>query len=105
MDNNESDLLSRLASKAKKKLSKTADGVCAKKVKAVYEFKKSDWTEEEKKLQKKIVQLIENNPDCDNPIGKLIDHKVYDDLNEERKQAYIFKLSNEYRKICDKLNV
>lgn len=105
---NESDLLSRLASRAKKKLNKiTEDEEFSKEkiLKAVYEFKKCELSEAEKQLQKKIVQLKENNPDCDNPIGRLIDHKIYDNLSEERKQAYILKLSNDYQYICEKLNL
>ena len=103
---NESDLLSRLASKAKKKLNKTNEDEELPKenvYKAVYEFKRSDLTESEKILQKKIVQLIENNPDCVDPIGRLIDYKIYDKLCDERKQAYILKLSKDYHEICNKL--
>lgn len=103
-DTNELDLLSKLASKAKKKLSKVTDAEELKTIKAIYEFKQSDMPEQEKKLQKKIVQLVENNPDCDDPIGRLIDHKIYDNLNEERKQAYIFKLASDYREICNRLH-
>ena len=101
---NELDLLSRLASKAKKKLSKMSDeDLEPRRFKATYEFKVSNISNDEKKLQKKIVQLLENNPDCDDPIGRLIDHKVFDNLSEERKQAYILKLSNSYQTICAKI--
>ena len=100
----ESDFLSKLVSKAKKKLNKVTEDEVPKGIKAVYEYRKSDLSESEKELQKKIVQLIENNPDCDDPIGRLIDHSVYDKLNHERKQAYVFKLSKEYREIRERLN-
>lgn len=99
------DLLSKLASKAKRKLSKvTEDENAPKTKKAVYEFKKIDLKEQEFKLQKKIVHVIANNPDCDNPIGLLIDHEEYDSLSDERKQAYILKLSQNYQTICNKIN-
>ena len=99
------DLLSRLAKKAKRKLNKQneEDEVCERQNLAQYEFKKSDQSSEQKKLEKKIAQLLKNNPDCTDPIGKLIDHSVYDELSEEKKQAYVFKLSAKYCEICQKL--
>ena len=99
------DLLSRLANKAKRKLNKQAlkDDEPTKQIAGKYEYTKSLKKDEEKKIEKKIVQLLKNNPDCDDPIGKLIDHSVYDCLSEERKQSYILKLSNLYRDICAKL--
>ena len=100
----EQGLLSRLASKAKKKLNKTMDEGNSKVFRATYEFKKSNNKNDEICLQKKIVQLLKNNPDCDDPIGKLIDHSIYDKLSNERKQAYILKLSKSYRDICAQLN-
>lgn len=101
----EQDLLSRLASKAKKKLNKTeTQEENARVIRASYEFKTSNNKESEKILQKKIVQLLKNNPDCEDPIGRLIDHSIYDKLTSERKQAYILKLSKSYRDICAQLN-
>ena len=98
------DLLSKLASRAKKKLNKvTEDENTPKTKKAVYEFKKIDLKKQEKELQKKIVHIIANNPDCDNPIGLLIDHEEFDRLSDERKQAYILKLSQNYQVICEKM--
>ena len=97
------DLLSKLASKAKKKLNRTLDEDVPKTTRAIYEFKLTDENENEKSLQKKIVHLIANNPDCDDPIGRLIDHSIYDNLSEERRQAYILKLSQNYQKICEKI--
>lgn len=94
-------LLKRLASKAKRKLNKETDeeNSLGTKDNKRYEFLKSDRQSEIKKLEKKIVQLIKNNPDCEDPIGKLIDHSVYDALSDERKQAYILKLSKSYSEI------
>ena len=105
-ENEQDGLLSRLASKAKRKLNKLSDEDnrldCDRKV-GVYEFIKSDRMTALKKLEKKIVQLLKNNPDCVDPIGKLIDHAEYDNLSEERKQAYILKLSKNYAEICSRL--
>ena len=99
------DSLSKLANKAKRKLNKQGDeDDCFKKNMAEnYIFIKSDRAEEKKKLQKKIVQILKNNPDCLNPIGKLIDHNIYDNLNESQKQNYVLKLSSIYREVCETL--
>ena len=97
-------MLSKLASKAKRKLNKTTEEESVPKIKrATYEFKTISLSDREKKLQKKIVQIIENNPDCDDPIGRLIEHDIFDKLSDERKQAYILKLSRDYKNICQKL--
>ena len=107
MEKEQDGLLSRLASKAKRKLNKESleenTSLLGQK-KGVYEFVKSDRETALKKLEKKIVQLLKNNPDCVDPIGKLIDHKEYDNLSDERKQAYILKLSKSYRDISLKLS-
>ena len=99
------DLLSRLASKAKKKLNKQVECSENASISCTYEFIKGNLKEQEQRLEKKIIQLIKKNPDCDDPIGKLIDHSVYDNLSEERKQAYIFKLSKSYVNIRDRLSI
>ena len=104
---NEEDLLSKLASRAKRKLNKTTEEELKpiKKNLGTYEFVKSSQCESHKKLEKKIAQLLMSNPDCIDPIGRLIDHSVYDILPEAQKQAYILKLSASYREISEKLNV
>ena len=105
MKSEQDDLLKRLASKAKRKLNKENDENIGKanRLGASYEFVDSDRQTDRKKLEKKIVQLLKNNPDCDDPIGKLIDHCVFDGLSDERKQAYILKLSQNYSEIKTKL--
>ena len=101
------DLLSKLANKAKRKLNKQAelDVSSGKIFSAKYEYVQSCKKEEKKKLEKKIVQLLKNNPDCVDPIGKLIDHTVYDNLSDERRQLYILNLSHDYCEICKKLSI
>lgn len=99
------ETLSKLANKAKRKLNKTEgkEGFGVNKSDS-YVFTKIDSLSEKKKLQKKIVQIISNNPDCIDPIGKLIDHKIYDKLTDSQKQNYVFKLSAAYREVCESLN-
>lgn len=102
-ESEQSDLLKKLASKAKRKLNKALEmDVSNERRLGDYEFVESDRGAQRKKLEKKIAQLLKSNPDCDNPIGKLIDHSVFDSLTEERKQAYILKLSKDFAEISQK---
>lgn len=105
MKEHEDFLLSKLADKAKRKLNKQLkeEAELKQEKKWSYEFVKSSKKEDEKKLEKKIAQILKNNPDCDDPIGKLIDHSVFDLLSEEKKQSYILKLAKTYREIHAKL--
>lgn len=105
-DDNEA-LLTRLANKAKQKLNKLSKEECVKKnsLSAKYEYLTGNTGEEKKKLEKKIVQLLKNNPDCVDPIGKLIDHAVYDKLSEQKKELYVLNLSKNYCEICARLEV
>lgn len=97
------DLLSRLANKAKRKLNKTNEEETQSRSKlGIYEFSKSQRSDAQKKLEKKIENLLKNHPDCIDPIGRLIDHSVYDCMSPEKKQAYILKLSNDYKEISEK---
>lgn len=98
------DSLSKLANKAKRKLSKQGELETLNKTRSErYVFLNLNNNDEIKRLQKKIVQIKMNNPDCIDPIGKLIDHKIYDKLSESQKQNYILKLADNYRKICEGL--
>lgn len=105
MKDDEDFLLSKLADKAKKKLNKQqkTEKQEKKERKGTYEFVKSTRKDTLKKLEKKIAQILKNSPDCDDPIGKLIDHSVYDLLSEEKKQLYILQLSKSYQEIHSKL--
>ena len=97
--------LSKLANKAKKKLCKTCNIEENFKLdnSERYSFIKSNRAEDKKKLQKRIALLLKNNPDCIDPIGRLIDHKIYDGLTDSQKQNYILTLSSSYIEICNNL--
>ena len=104
-DDNEA-LLTRLANKAKQKLNKQSkEDVKKNPFSAKYEYLTGNVGEEKKKLEKKIVQLLKNNPDCVDPIGKLIDHSVYDNLSEQKKELYVLNLSKNYCEIRSRLEV
>lgn len=100
------DVLQKLALKAKKKLNKQNDEerILKRGISATYEFKEISLKKEREKLEKKVKSLLQSNSSCINPISKLIDKAIYDNLNENQKQAYILKLASEYREICEKLN-
>lgn len=102
---NEEALLKKIASRAKRKLNKQAEEETIERRNnpECYCFKKYDSSAEVKKLEKKIALILKNNPDCLDPIGRLIDHSVYDNLSPEQKQAYILKLSTSYREISERL--
>lgn len=97
----QNSLLSKLACRAKKRLCGLVEKEeCNQRV-VMCEYVSSTRTMEREKLEKKIFALLKNNSDCIDPIGRLIDHEVYDRLSDERKQAYVLKLSKEYREIAD----
>ena len=100
------DFISKLADKAKRKLNKQNSEEKQNKRNEIlsrYTFVKSNRKEEREKLEKKIVKLLKTNPDCLNPIGKLIDHAVFNNLTESQRQAYVLKLSSDYREIVAKM--
>ena len=97
------DLLSKLASKAKRKLNRQLETSDNGSMCGSYEFIQCNLKEEEQKLEKKVLHLLRTCPDCVDPIGKLIDYTIYDNLSEERKQAYILKLSSSYARICERV--
>ncbi len=51
---------------------------------------------EDEKLYKKVCLLLSANEFLLNPIGRLIDHKQYDKLDDVGKQTYIIKLTDKY---------
>jgi len=63
------------------------------KIKSIQNTNKNNYEEE---LYKKVCQIMESDTMLMNPLSKLIDHQVYDDLDEQSKQSYILKLSEQY---------
>ncbi len=62
----------------------------------------NDMSEEDEKFYKKITKMLSENEYVLNPIKKLIDHEVYDKLDERGKQNYIFELTDKYNKFKEK---
>ena len=63
------------------------------KIKSLQNSNKNSYEEE---LYKKVCQIMESDTMLMNPLSKLIDHEVYDVLDENNKQSYILKLSEQY---------
>ncbi len=50
-------------------------------------------------LYKKVTKLLSENEYVLNPIMRLIDHEVYDNLSEVAKQNYIYELTDKYNEM------
>ncbi|MBQ9790905.1 MAG: hypothetical protein IJW24_04895 [Clostridia bacterium] len=50
-------------------------------------------------LYPKIKKMLETNPDIFSPIGKLIDHSVFDHLSNDEKDKYLLDLTKRYHLI------
>ena len=99
------DVLSKLASRAKRKLNKQIleEREQFKKCQLEnYVYMESGRKEAFRRLEKKVTELLKKDPDCMDPIGRLIDHNEYDNLSENAKEAYVLKLSQEYSLISDR---
>lgn len=48
---------------------------------------------------KKVCEVLESSDCLLRPLAKLIDHSVYDNLNDREKQSYILKLSDRFVKM------
>lgn len=89
-------LLKKLAMQAKKRL---IGGV---ETKAFYfnDFSKHNFktfnSEEDEKFYNKVCQMLTENRDIHNPIGKLIDSKIYNSLPASSKEKYFFDLVDKY---------
>lgn len=57
--------------------------------------------QEENRIYKKIIEMSSEN-DVFNPLGRLVDHKIYDILSETQKEKYVLNLSKTYLKVLDR---
>ena len=51
---------------------------------------------EDDPLYSKVKKMLEGNKDISSPIGKLIDHSIFDSLSDENKDRYLLDLSKRY---------
>ena len=66
------------------------------------EIRQQNEEDPDAELYKKVCKLLTENEFILNPISQLIDHNVYDRLDESGKQNYIFRLADKYRKLKDR---
>lgn len=89
-------LLKRLALQAKRRLISGVESntyLCADVKNQNIKIFSND---EDEKFYKKVCQILMENPDVHNPIGKLIDNKVYNSLQSSSKEKYFFDLVDRY---------
>lgn len=106
------DALKRMAQMAKNRLRNKVNEMDNKSIKSRGNFKilYSDGvdikskiiTREDIKLYEKVKEMLDKNCDITNPISKLIDHKVYNKLDERSKERYLFELVDKYKKYKEK---
>ena len=87
------------------KLNKQTGNVAKKNSEDCYVFVKSKRKDEYIKLLDKVKNILSSSPDCINPIGQLIDYKIFNKLNESQKQNYVLRLAATYREICSVLKL
>lgn len=61
-----------------------------------------DFAEKEEKLYLKVREILDRDENVINPIGQLVEHSVYDRLDEANKQRYILELSSKFRQLRDR---
>jgi len=57
---------------------------------------------EDEAFYEKVCNVLESTDLLLSPLAKLIDHEIYDDLNERDKQNYILKLSDRFVKMKER---
>ena len=99
------DALKRLARQAKNRLSnhKYLNG------KGEYNVKNGEYLaeyklmllslKEDEKLYSKVCQILSENRDVINPLGKLVDKTKFSTLSDKDKERYIFNLADKYRQM------
>ena len=56
----------------------------------------------DEKLYGKVCEMLENDEDVINPIGMLVEHEIYDEMDEVGKQRYILELSKKFREMRER---
>ena len=62
-------------------------------------------TNDDEMFYKKVCKIMEAKVFVSNPLSQLIDHSVYDELDERGKQNYILKLSQRYGEMKKKYRI
>ncbi len=62
----------------------------------------SEQAKEDEEFFKKVCAILDEDEDPTNPIGRLIDHDIYDKMDAMGKQKYVLYLSKKYREMCER---
>ena len=65
----------------------------------------SEEAKEDEEFYKKVCKMLDEDDDPANPIGLLIDHSVYDNMDAMAKQKYVLYLSKRYREMRERYRV
>lgn len=97
--------LTKLAMRARKKFSKKSDvekeTSRPPRIDAEYIYKKYNPEREISEFKKKVGRIRAENEDVQNPIGQLIDRRIYEKLNEIEKDRYVNKIVNMYNRVIE----
>lgn len=66
------------------------------------EIKSRIITKEDTRFYNKVKTMLDENEDIVNPISKLIDHKIYNKLDEQAKERYLFDVVEKYKTYKEK---
>ena len=61
-----------------------------------------DRADKEEVLYKKVCGILSEDENVTNPIGQLVEHDLYDGMDEQNKQRYILELSQKFRELKDR---
>ena len=59
-------------------------------------------TKEDKKLYQKVKEMLDENLDITNPIARLIDYKIFNNLDTYSKERYLFDVVSKYKQYKEK---
>lgn len=61
-----------------------------------------DRASKEESLYNKVCEILKNDENTTNPIGQLVEHELYDDMDSANKQRYILELSQKFRELRER---
>lgn len=97
--------LTKLAMRARKKFNKKSDSEKTPsrqpRMDVEYIYKKYNPDKELADFKKQVKKIRDGNEDVQNPIGQLIDRKVYEKLNEVERDRYVNKIVNMYNRVIE----
>ena len=61
-----------------------------------------DFARREERLYMKVREILDRDENVTDPIGQLMDKKVYDSLDDATRQRYILELSSKFRELRER---